>query len=456
MDYKMASSVNRHGGGVTVLSKEDNELLTHVGPGTPMGALMRRYWLPFLYSWELAPDGPPLRVRLLGEDLLAFRATDGRVGLVGERCPHRGASLYYGRNEECGLRCVYHGWKYDADGNCVDMMNEAEDSSFKYKIHHKAYRAADWGGLVFAYMGPTHVDPPGLPEFEWATLPEQNVHHEYKCVQPCNWMQALEGDIDSAHLFILHSRIRKQDPPSYGVFHDDTSPDLHVTETDYGLLYGARRDQGRGQSYWRTTQFLMPVFALFPAERGFVPSHMWVPIDDEHTLAWGVRWHPTQEMPHRELLSRSDELAAVGPMLPEQKGKFYAHWWPASNPENEWMLDREVQQERTFTGIPTIRMQDSAMTTSMGSLMERSEEHLGSTDAMIIKTRQRLLQAARELQADGTAPPGSKQPELYRARSCSAVLPANADWRTALDDWHHCRTDEISSEQLLAASTRAG
>src|SRR5437870_753037 len=189
-----------------MLNKADNELLTRVGAGTPMGELMRQYWLPVLHSWEIEPDGPPFRVRLLGEDLIAWRDSNDQPALIGEHCPHRGASLFFGRNEECGLRCVYHGWKYDVDGRCVDQPNEPAESNFKNKIRATAYRAVDWGGVIFAYLGPRQDNPPGLPQFEWALVPEAQRHHQYKAVLDCNWMQALEGDIDTSHLYFLHSR----------------------------------------------------------------------------------------------------------------------------------------------------------------------------------------------------------------------------------------------------------
>jgi len=437
-----------------VLSKEDNEALTRVGPGTLMGGLMREYWLPFMYSWELEADGAPLRVRLLGEDLICFRDTSGRVGLVDDHCAHRGASLFFARNEECGLRCVYHGWKYDVDGNCVDMPNEPAESNFKDKIHHTAYRCGEQGGVVFAYMGSRQDDPPGLPQLEWGLLPETQVHHEYKAVYQCNWMQALEGDLDTAHVFFLHSRLRQEDARDAGAYHPDRSPKLEVIDTDYGLMYGARRVHAPGQIYWRTTQFLMPVYTLFPAyEDGTVPVHIWVPIDDEHTLVWGVKWHPAREIEERQLLTRSELIAGVGPMKEEQKGKFFAKWWPQAAMENDFLLDREVQRTQTFTGIPAIRLQDASMTTSMGAIMNRTQEHLGTTDTAIIRARQRLIRAARALREEGTLPLAADKPELYRVRSCSAVLPEAVDWRTALDDWHHARTNEVSAAQASAART---
>jgi phenylpropionate dioxygenase-like ring-hydroxylating dioxygenase large terminal subunit len=433
-----------------MLSKEENDTLTRVGPGTIMGDLLRQYWLPFLYSWEVEPDGPPLRVRLLGEDLIVFRDTDGKLGLLGDHCAHRGASLFFGRNEECGLRCVYHGWKYDWAGNCVDMPNEPAESNFKNKITATAYRAAEQGGVVFAYMGPRQADPPGLPQFEWALLPENQVHHEYKAVYQCNWMQALEGDLDTAHVFFLHSRLRPDDTRVPGAYHPDRSPRLEIVDTDYGLMYGARRVESPGQIYWRTTQFLMPVHTVFPAfEDGVVPVHIWVPIDDDHSLIWGIRWNPTQEIPERKLLIGSAQ-AGVGLFQPERKATFYGNWWPAANMSNDFLVDRAVQRTQSFTGIPTIRLQDAAMTTSMGTIADRGTEHLGTTDTAIIRGRQRLLRAAKALRADGVTPPGVDQPELFKVRSCSAVLPEGVDWRTALEDWHLARTTEVSAAQAVA------
>ncbi len=435
-----------------MMSKEDNERLTRVGPGTLMGDLMRQYWLPFMYSSELKPDGAPLRVRLLGEELIVFRDSNGRVGLLDTYCAHRGASLFFGRNEECGIRCVYHGWKYDVDGRCVDMPNEPAESNFKEKIHHTAYRCAEQGGVVFAYMGPRQSNPPGLPQFEWALVPENQVQHDYKAVSECNWMQALEGDLDTAHVFFLHSRVNVDDGPGAGTYHPDQSPKLEIIETEYGLMYGARRINAPGEIYWRTTQYVMPVHTIFPAsEDGTVPVHIWVPIDDDHTLIWGIRWHPSEELRARETQIRPSFFVGMGPNLPHQTGRFFADWWPAANPANDFQLDRETQQRQTFTGIPSIRLQDAAMTTSMGPVMNRNREHLGTTDTAIIKARQRLLSAAKALREQGAPPPAADQPELAKVRSCSALLPDGVNWREALADWHLARTTQVLSAQAAAA-----
>src|SRR5688572_21827247 len=237
-----------------MLTKEDNDTLCRVGPGTLMGNLLRRYWLPALLSAE-APelDSPPLRVRLLGEDLIAFRDTTGAVGLVANACPHRGASLFFGRNEESGLRCVYHGWKFDADGACVDMPNEPPESNFRTKVHATAYKCLDAGGMVWAYMGPNQANPPGLPQHEWTLLPETHVHHEFKQVLCNNWLQGVEGDIDSAHLGFLHNR---ELGDTRSLPRRDRAPRLEVIETDAGPMYGARRNASPGYYYWRTTRLV--------------------------------------------------------------------------------------------------------------------------------------------------------------------------------------------------------
>jgi phthalate 4,5-dioxygenase len=410
-----------------------------------MGELMRQYWLPALYTWELEPDGPPQRVRLLGEDLLAWRDSNGNAAIMSAACPHRGASLFYGRNEESGLRCVYHGWKFDVSGRCVDMPNEPPESNFKDKVRATAYKAADRGGIIWAYMG-SRETPPSLPDFEWCTLPEEQVHHAFKGIYECNWMQGLEGDIDTSHLYFLHGRLSEDDPAAYGVFHPDKSPRLEILENEPGLLYGARREEGDGNVYWRTTQFLMPIFTLFPAtEDGFVPSHMYTPIDDELTMHWGIRWHPTKPMPgDRKLVQEAHKIPDIngmGRMKPEQKGKIFPNWWPEAGPENDFLLDRDVQKTMNFTGIPTVRLQDAAMTSSMGTIVDRTVEHLGTTDAMIIQVRRKLIQAATLLRDQGTTPPCVENPELYRARSCSALLPPDVLWSDALADWHTARTN---------------
>ena len=244
-----------------MLSREENALLTRIGPGTPMGEVMRRYWIPALLAREIPePDGPPVRVRLLGEDLVAFRDSEGKIGLLDEFCPHRRASLFFGRNEECGLRCVYHGWKFAVDGSCVDQMNEPEENQFKHKVRLTAYPTCELGGLVWAYMGPAEKIPP-LPKFAWTQAPETH-RHVSKVIQECNWLQGLEGGLDTSHAPILH-RLLKDDAGRGGIKPSNPyvragAPRLVVDITDYGYQYTGIRRLGDAEMHARTYHFILP------------------------------------------------------------------------------------------------------------------------------------------------------------------------------------------------------
>ena len=433
-----------------MLSKENTELLCRVGPGTPAGDLMRQYWLPLVYSWELEPDGNPLRVRILGEDLIAWRDTDGKPGFIAANCPHRGASLFFGRNEHRGLRCVYHGWKFSASGACVDMPNEPPESNFKEKIQATAYRAQDFGGITWIYMGLRQAEPPGLPQWEWCLVPENQVQHSHKAVYECNYMQALEGELDTTHVYFLHSRLDPGDSPSYGLYVADRRARLEIVDTNYGVMYGARRQEDEDHYYWRTTQFLFPVYGMFPGggEDGTVPLSIYVPIDDEHTLHWGLWWHPSEPLPNSgpppryELNGTGQLVGGVGPMKPHQTGKYFADWWPEACLANDFLQNREISRNKNFTGIGSVRLQDDTVITSMGPIMDRTKEHLGTADATIIRVRRRMLDAIKALREQGITPPGVDYPEFYKVRSCQAILPAGQDWRPVLADWHTCRTTE--------------
>lgn len=430
-----------------MLTEEKTELLCRVGPGTVMGDMMRQYWLPFLHDFELRPDDPPLRVRLLGEDLIAFRDTSGRFGLIGDRCAHRGGGMFFGRNEENGLRCVYHGWKYDVTGACIDMPNEPAETNFKNRIFIKSYKCAEFGGMIWAYMGPDQTSPPGLPQFEWATLPETHRRLAYSLVLKNNWLQGLEGDIDSSHTAFLHNR-NLSDTTSLN--RRDRAPVYQVLDTEWGTMGSARRKAGPGQVYHRVYQVVFPFHSFFAG-----PGHMWVPIDDEHTLVHSVSWNPTEEIANRAL-SRDDPTVGAGVLLPEQKGKFFANWWPVADWDNDFLIDREMQRKRNFTGMTANRIEDGAMTIGMGPIMDRTQEHLGSGDLMILRTRQRLLDAALAFREHGTPPPASRDPEVCRVRGTNAILPEGADWAAVLDDWCRGRTNELSPGQVAFAAASSG
>ena len=428
-----------------MLTEEQNELLCRVGPGTPMGNLMRHYWLPFLHDSELKPNDSPLRVRLLGEDLVAFRQADGTYGLIGDRCEHRSAGLFFGRTEGDGLRCIYHGWKYNASGACIDMPNEVADSNFKSRICIKAYRCVEFGGMVWAYMGLDQANPPGLPQFEWATLPETQRNLRYSFVLENNWLQGLEGDIDSSHIAFLHNR---NFADTTSLAQRDRAPAYKVVDTEWGTMGSATRRVGDGNIYHRIYQFVFPFHSFFAG-----PGHMWVPIDDEHTLVHDVSWDPAKEIADRRLI-RDDPTIGAGIMLPEQKGRFFANWWAAADWNNDFLIDREAQRTRNLSGMTANRIEDGAMTISMGRILDRRHEHLVAGDLMIVAVRRRLLEATLALRDRGTLPPTVDHPELCKVRGANLVLPEGEDWVAASADWCRARTIEQNPAQkaFLAAS----
>jgi nitrite reductase/ring-hydroxylating ferredoxin subunit len=413
-----------------MLSREDNELLCRVGPGTPMGNLVREYWVPAALSTELPrPDGPPLRIRLLGENLIAFRTTSGTVGLIQNHCPHRGTSLFYGRNEDEGLRCVYHGWKFDVSGRCVDMPSEPADTSFKHKVKAIAYPCVERGGLVWTYMGPRSTPPP-MPELEPNMVPETGIQVYQR---ECNWVQALEGDIDTGHTVFLHlGGMSAEEAPEgswarNALTHRALTYD--VVDTDSGVMYGACRPAGPDTSYWRVANFLFPFWAMVPTGvLGLeVRARAWVPMDDEHTLAISLGRFPRGPMK----VGRQ----TVGPVetLPNTSD-WYGRFRAVANRNNDYFIDREQQKTDSFTGIGSIFLQDQMATESMGPIYDRTQERLGTSDMMVIRTRKRLIDAARALRDRGQVPPGVDNPEVYAVRSGGVVLPRTANWLAATTD----------------------
>ena len=305
-----------------MLTLEENELLTRTGPGTPMGELMRRYWLPAVLSWELPePDCPPVRVKLLGEALVMFRDTEGRIGLLDEFCAHRGTSLWLGRNEQSGLRCVWHGWKYDVNGQCVDQLNERDGTSFAQKIRIKSYPTLELGGVIWAYMGPPEKRPPP-PRFGWTQVPETH-RHASKVIQECNWLQGLEGGLDQSHVGILHStfRVDPNNPGSTPISFNARggAPIFDIEPTKFGHRYVAIRPLGEEQVYVRGYNFVMPFTQIRPyspkseadAAKKFNPGHMWVPIDDESCTVWNWMYSWGEEPLTEE--DRLDRSLANGP-----------------------------------------------------------------------------------------------------------------------------------------------
>jgi phenylpropionate dioxygenase-like ring-hydroxylating dioxygenase large terminal subunit len=429
-----------------MLSLQDNELLTRVGPGTPMGNLMREYWVPALPSSEFpGPDSPPKRMRLLGENLIMFRDSNGDVGCVVESCPHRGASLFFGRNEEAGLRCVYHGWKFDVTGACVDMPSEPVESNFKNKVRVKGYPARDVNHMVWIYMGPREVPPP-FPAFEINTLPPEYVAPPSIMMEEANWLQNLEGDTDSNHLDYLHSRLDAYrlrmfgeepiEPAKPGLFNmiwSDKIPRLDVRTTPYGCYYTAKRtwDDDRRYEWHRINQFIFPFHTMITGTDG-VTLRSFVPLDDEWAMLITQRGSLTQPM---------HDMAANAPIQLEKSIGFVertsdprTYFYTKANKHNDYWRDYEAEKSRLVCGVPPIgNLQDRAMTELMSNdkgevIYDRSHEHLGSLDVMVIAVRRQLLRAVKAMRDNGVLPPNVDDVSLDRVRHATVILPHGADW----------------------------
>jgi phthalate 4,5-dioxygenase len=410
--------------------------LTRVGPGTVMGELMRQYWIPAAMSSELKADGAPLRLMLLGEKLIGFRDSAGRVGVMDHRCPHRCASLFLGRNEENGLRCVYHGWKFDVAGNCVDMPSVPAQQDFKEKVKAKAYPATERAGVVWVYMGGAAKAPP-FPQFE-TLMPEDEVGVTF-VMRSCNYLQALEGDIDTSHFGFLHAGHVEPDdvPEDHPIRNTVTirSPLYHVSDTPWGTTYAAYRDAGAGQTYWRFANFLMPFWTQQPqGEFGeHVHARAWVPLDDDHTMFIYFWWQKGSASMARTRppLRGGKAMGRPNHIYLPNTTDWLGRWRLTANEQNDWQIDREAQSRNTlYSGINNIHLQDQAVTESMGAITDHAFEHLGPPDQMIARTRRRLLQAARALRDKGTPPPGIEDPGVFRAaRSGFFVSGETRPWQ---------------------------
>ena len=409
-----------------MLKKELNDLVTQTGPGTPMGNLFRRYWLPALLSEQLpGPDCEPVRLELLSEKMLAFRDTEGKLGLIDEFCAHRGVSLWFGRNEENGIRCPYHGWKYDVNCNCTEVPSEPT-SGYCERIKLKSYPMVERGGVIWVYMGPADKQPP-LPEWEFATLPRE---HSYmsKRLQASNWLQALEGGIDSSHVSFLHSASLSRDPLFKGAKGNqynlnDLSPVFEVVEADGGLLVGARRNTEDDQYYWRITPWIMPCFTMVPP-RGDHPvhGHFWVPINDHACWTWSFDYHPTRVLTKEEV-----DAMKGGASIHVKVDKDYV---PLQRMDNDYLMDRKAQKEGLlYSGIEGIGMQDASLQESMGSIQDRTKENLVSTDNGIIMARQRLIKAARALAENPDFELPGLNPEHQKVRSVAVLLKRDVHYK---------------------------
>ena len=406
---------------------EDNITLTRTNHGTPMGDLFRHFWMPALLSEELpGPDAPPVRVQILGEDLVAFRDTEGRVGLLDAFCPHRRAELYFGRNEESGLRCVYHGWKFDVHGRCVDMPNDEAGCDLAESASTKAYPTFEQGGIVWAYMG-AGAPPAGAPEFDFCRVPADQLYVS-KCLMKCNYLQALEGSIDYSHISFLHKDLESATGGAdvFGIgelikhSHDDGRPTLFADRTDYGLRIAARRNTHDDAYYWRIARWLMPIAVIVPTAPGNVSrANLFVPIDDENCWWYRIRWHKDQALSSAEIAGYAKGAFDYAELVPGTH-------LPRGTRQNDYLQDRTLQRTASFTGIPSAQLQDLAIQESQGRIHDRSKERPMKTDMPIIQCRRLLLEAARALQ-EGVLPAAASRPQAYRGYAYAVTRARDVD-----------------------------
>lgn len=410
-----------------------------------MGSFMREFWIPACMSSELERDKAPTRLMILGEKLIAFRDSNGRVGVLDHRCPHRCASLFFGRNEEAGLRCVYHGWKFDVEGNCLDMPNVPPKFEFSPRVKAKAYRTMERAGLVWIYMG-NAVEPPPMPQLDALLLDPEVL--SLSCAQrECNWLQSMEGDIDTSHFGFLHvGSVADEDVDPHALDAStvlNRQPEYFCKETDWGTMYTGYRDApAPDTTYYRFSQFHLPFWTQFPdgAFEDHVVACANVPMDDEHTMLFFVIYKGRSES-MRRLKDGSPipglEYEANGgppPYEPNDSG-WYGRWRRKQRASNDYLIDREAQERNNYSGIQTLFSQDSAMVESMGEIVDRTLEHLAPSDIMINRTRRSLLKAVRSHMNDGSVPEVLTNPSLSRGvRSGSFLGPKTTDWIKAYED----------------------
>jgi phenylpropionate dioxygenase-like ring-hydroxylating dioxygenase large terminal subunit len=404
------------------MNKEMSDVLTQTNAGTPMGNLMRRYWVPVMSCDEIsAPDGPQVRVQILGEKLLAFRDSDGKVGLISEFCSHRGVSLYFGRNEENGIRCAYHGLKFDRNGKCVDVPSAPQVCD---RMGITAYPCVERGGVVWAYMGPADKQP-APPEVEWCSLPASHVFVS-KRIQECNYLQAMEGGIDTAHVSYVHRYEVDTDPMHRGVkaldyIKADGNVVFTIEKNPAGLTLFGRRMGEPDSYYWRITQWLFPWFTLIPPFGNHsLAGHVWVPIDDHHCWAWSINFHPDKPLSDEERQAMREGKGIH--VEYEAPGSFR----PKANRDNDYMIDRVAQREkRAYSGVFGFSAQDYSLQESMGPIQNHEAELLLPTDKAIVMARRMLHDSALDL-AKGIEPP-ALDASAQRVRAAGVLLDRATD-----------------------------
>ena len=428
-----------------MLSASENETLTRVESDAVMGRVLKQYWLPAVLSSEITEDGAPAKVRLLGERLVAFRDSNGEVGVVNELCPHRGASLALARNENCALQCLYHGWRIDRHGNVVDTPAEPETSVFKDRVKHIAYPVREAGGMVWVYMGPRDAAPPPI-DFEWTRLPDSQLVWMKARIE-CNWLQSLEGALDSSHINFLHKRLDREEagllaaqsaaaqgtPPtrvykggSGTVMSVDGRPRLEVRDTAYGFKYAAIRRplaMPEAYAYVRISHYVAPLCVLIPAPRNWHQVQLFVPMGDEQTMFYMLRYSATEAI--SDDLRREMQMAGgIAPGV-HMDANYVKH----ASERNNWYQDREeMRNGNVWSGLPGVALEDMAIQESMGPIFDRTREHLATSDVAVIRMRRLLLGASRAMES-GTPPIGLEGPvEYHSLHGEELFLPHGESW----------------------------
>ena len=416
-----------------MLSREQNELVTRTDKGTPGGEMMRRYWQPVALSRELTDD-VPLPVDVMGEELVLFRDAAGRPHLIGRACPHRAVDLSYGRVENDGLRCPYHGWLMSGTGRCLEQPGEPDGSAFKTKIRHPAYPAVDLGGLIFAYLGPLDAkgEAPRLPNFPFMSKP---LEHTFviKVLQECNYLQANEGNIDPQHLSYLHRFLSSKDLAESDLntlISNDPAPQIEVEETDYGLRLFTARANRPGKRFVRITNFIMPNASSFHGSPLVDPRKGAV----NDNVGYQVHWHvPVDDYSHWKytLAFRFDGPVDKDFQRNSQFGDVGADFRSPRTRQNRYLQDRDEMKHTSFVGLGrSFQAHDKMATESQGAIMDRSNEHLGTTDRAVIMMRRQLLKAIEDIQAgrDPMFVERSGQPDQLKDMVVlSQEVPADTD-----------------------------
>ncbi|MES2537128.1 MAG: Rieske 2Fe-2S domain-containing protein [Pseudomonadota bacterium] len=414
-----------------MLTHEENDLLCRVEGDAPMGQLMRRHWTPVCLIEEVSePDGAPVKARVFGEDLVVFRDTDGKVGVMDEYCPHRRVSLVLGRNEDSGLRCLYHGWKMDVEGNVTEMVSEPAASTLTQKVKHLAYPVKEWGGMIWTYMGKSDTMPEFVPP-AWAPTRETRVSIA-KVLIPCNWAQILEGAIDSAHSSSLHSsdfvpaRVGGAEATDKNWLRPSTdkAPRMQMQRGGYGFRYAAIRrpiTNAAANEYVRCTVFVAPATTLIPPNNLYNVANINVPMDDTNTafyfIAWGHPAHTPETETWRKFLGQR-----IGVDLDDK-------YRPLRNADNHFWQDRQAMKAGNFTGISGFPNQDIAMWITMGKIADRTNDRLGASDLAVVEFRKQMLEAVNAFQQGGPAIGTGELAITPDICSYQAIVPKTIDWR---------------------------